>query len=415
VRVKSRPVSIKAAGTNEGTDDGVFEAIVATYDVDDVGDKIVPGAFAETLERWKASGSPIPVLWSHMSMDPEYHIGVVEDAEERDEGLWVRARIDLDDDSPKAKKVYRLLKGRRVTQFSFAYDIEQGGYVEEKNDDGDDEAAYFELRKLRLYEVGPTLVGANQNTDLLDVKSASGRDIRVSIDTADRADQLIIRRAVEKAFDMPHRKSAISPHSTATDDAAWDGPANEKNLPDDAGQATLKAAFAWADPDGDPEAKASYKFIHHFVGSDGKVGAASTKACTTGIAVLNGGRTGTTIPDADRQGVYDHLRMHLVDSGVDEDDIPELAKSGDRGTDEPKAADTDVSAALGRVESAVAELRELLGSSDEDGEPPSDDEKAAPAQPAAPVKGSPAAPGPASLRLRTDLAALAAEVTTLTG
>jgi HK97 family phage prohead protease len=167
MRIKSCPVRIKAAGTHEGTDEGTFEAIVAAYNIDSVGDKITPGAFAETLAEWKGRGDPIPVLWSHMSHDPEYHIGEVLEAEERPEGLWVKARLDTEPGT-KAAQVYRLLKGRRVTQFSFAYDIEEGSWVEQKDGPG-----YYELRKLKLYEVGPTLIGANQATELIDVKSAT--------------------------------------------------------------------------------------------------------------------------------------------------------------------------------------------------------------------------------------------------
>lgn len=164
MKLKTCSAQIKAAGTQDGTDDGVFEAIVATYSLDSVGDRILPGAFAETLAEWKASGGPIPVLWSHMSHDPDYHIGWVEDAEERDEGLWVKARLDLDE--PKTAKIYKLLKGRRVTQFSFAYDILDGAYVENR-ETGE---SFYELRKLKLYEVGPTLIGANQDTELLSTK-----------------------------------------------------------------------------------------------------------------------------------------------------------------------------------------------------------------------------------------------------
>ncbi|MEV5189255.1 HK97 family phage prohead protease [Streptomyces werraensis] len=170
MRTKSCPVRIKAAGTHEGTDEGVFEAIVAAYNLDSVGDRITPGAFAETLAEWKGRGDPIPVLWSHMSHDPDYHIGEVLEAEERPEGLWVKARIDLD--ATKAAQVYKLLKGRRVTQFSFAYDVEEGSWVEQKDGPG-----FYELRKLKLYEVGPTLIGANQATELLDVKSAVTTDM----------------------------------------------------------------------------------------------------------------------------------------------------------------------------------------------------------------------------------------------
>ncbi|MFB7900030.1 HK97 family phage prohead protease [Streptomyces xiamenensis] len=193
MRIKSCPVQVKAAGENEGTEDGVFEAIVAAYNTDSVGDRITPGAFAETLAEWKGRGDPIPVLWSHMSADPDYHIGEVLEAEERPEGLWVKARLDLDEGS-KAAKVYRLLKGRRVTQFSFAYDITEGSWVDQK--DGE---SYYELRRLKLYEVGPTLIGANQATELLDVKSGD-RPLRLSLEGATPSDADAIRTAVEAAL-----------------------------------------------------------------------------------------------------------------------------------------------------------------------------------------------------------------------
>lgn len=165
MQVKTCPAQIKAAGTHEGTDEGQFEALVATYDVDSVGDRIVPGAFKNTLEYWKSVGDPIPVVWSHKSDDPEYHIGYVEEAEERDGGLWVKGRIDIDDPASKSAKVYKLLKGRRVTQFSFAYDEVDARPIE-KSADG----ATKELHELKVYEVGPCMIGANQRTQLLGVK-----------------------------------------------------------------------------------------------------------------------------------------------------------------------------------------------------------------------------------------------------
>lgn len=194
MRIKSCPVRIKAAGENEGTEDGVFEAIVAAYNLDSVGDKITPGAFAETLAAWKSTGDPIPVLWSHMSHDPDYHIGEVLEAEERPEGLWVKARLDLDAGS-KAAQVYKLLKGKRVTQFSFAYDVEEGAWVDQKDGEG-----YYELRKLKLYEVGPTLIGANQATELLDVKSADGATMRIAVEGASAAQTEELRQALSGAM-----------------------------------------------------------------------------------------------------------------------------------------------------------------------------------------------------------------------
>lgn len=164
MKVKSCPVQIKAAGQSDGTADGVFEALVATWDLDSVGDKIVKGAFADSLAEWTNSGDPIPVYWSHRMDDPDFNIGSVLEASETDEGLLVKAQLDLE--SPKAAQVYRLMKGRRVTQFSFAYDVEDYAWIEEKG-----EPPYMELRRLKLHEVGPTPIGANQATELIDIKA----------------------------------------------------------------------------------------------------------------------------------------------------------------------------------------------------------------------------------------------------
>src|SRR5690625_912087 len=166
--VKSCPARVKAAG--DGEDDGTFEAIVAVFgNVDSYGDVIMPGAFKDDLDAWAERGDPIPVYWSHRMDDPDYLIGEVLEAREVDEGLWVKARLLLGDDEPttsKARKVYQLLRRRLVTQFSFAYDVLDAGPGER---DGQD---VLELRKLRIYEVGPTPIGANQETELLAVKAA---------------------------------------------------------------------------------------------------------------------------------------------------------------------------------------------------------------------------------------------------
>lgn len=167
-KTKIFPARVKAAGVEDGLELGQFEAVVSVFDnVDSYGDVVMPGAFAKTLEAWAVKGDPIPVIWSHRWDDPEMHVGWVMEAEERAEGLWVRGQIDLDSDAtPKAKQVNRLLKGRRVTQFSFAYDVIDGGYG--KRDDKD----VYELRELDLHEVGPCLIGVNRETELLAAKSS---------------------------------------------------------------------------------------------------------------------------------------------------------------------------------------------------------------------------------------------------
>jgi hypothetical protein len=127
---------------------------------------------------------------------------------------------------------------------------------------------------------------------------------------------------------------ALAVHHTATSDGSWDGPANEARLPSK--EAPLRASHAWIDSGADPNTKAAYKFIHHEVDADGKVGAANLTGCSTGIGVLNGGRGGTTIPDADREGVHAHLAAHLKDAGKD---APALAISVASATNSQQGAD----------------------------------------------------------------------------
>lgn len=163
---KDAPARVKAAGESDGLGAGEFTALVSVFgNEDSVGDVVMPGAFADDLARWRESGDPIPVIWSHDWSDPFSHIGHVTEARESAGGLLVTGQLDLD--NPKGAQVFRLLKGRRVTQFSFAYDIEDGGWGERGGRE------VYELRKLKVHEVGPTLVGANQETELLAAKAAS--------------------------------------------------------------------------------------------------------------------------------------------------------------------------------------------------------------------------------------------------
>lgn len=156
-------VSFKTLPDEDGVT-GRFQARVSVFNnIDLVGDKVLPEAFDVSLKSWQDSGDPIPVIWSHDWGNPFAHIGTVDpkDAVATDEGLEVTGTIDLS--NPFAKQVYALMKRRAVKEFSFAYDI-----VEERT--GRDKSN--ELVQLNLIEVGPTLKGANPDTELLGVKAA---------------------------------------------------------------------------------------------------------------------------------------------------------------------------------------------------------------------------------------------------
>jgi capsid assembly protease len=146
------------------------------------------------------------------------------------------------------------------------------------------------------------------------------------------------------AAEIERGAGPIAPHKTATTDGPWDGPKNKANLRNDGTEDYYRSAYAWQDPDGDATTKAAYKFIHHEVSDAGDVGAANTNGCSQGIAVLNGGRGGTTIPSGDRQGVYDHLAKHIRDAGKE---APPL-----KGLDDVEADSKNEPDAIGSAEAA---------------------------------------------------------------
>ena len=155
------------AGPDDGLTEGEFTAYASVFgNKDSYGDVVVKGAFADDLKAWEDSGQNIPLLFGHNMADPDFNIGHVVKAEEDDFGLKVTAQLDLE--NPKAAQVYRMIKGRRINQMSFAYDVLDAAPAKSEAL-GD----YYELRKLKTYEVSVVTIGANQETEILAVKSAT--------------------------------------------------------------------------------------------------------------------------------------------------------------------------------------------------------------------------------------------------
>lgn len=197
------------ATVGDTAEDGEFSALVAVFgNVDSQGDIIDPGAFTDTLADWEAKGQPIPVIWSHDWDNPFSHIGGVTKAVETDAGLEITGRLDLE--NPTAAQVYKLMKSGRVGQFSFVARASEGGWSLETQEDGQ---VVAHLSKLDLYEVGPTLRGANAETQLLSIKSAAdalvskeGRTLaQKHVDTLKSVHEQLggIIAAVEKASPPP--------------------------------------------------------------------------------------------------------------------------------------------------------------------------------------------------------------------
>jgi hypothetical protein len=118
----------------------------------------------------------------------------------------------------------------------------------------------------------------------------------------------------------PHR-SPTAPRERGWD---WNEPDALDRIREHGGWKSVASAHAWYDPAVDaehdpPQAKGAYKLSHHEL-VDGRLRVVR-RGVIAAMAVLNGGRGGVDIPDADRRKVYDHLAAHYRQFG---DEPPEL-------------------------------------------------------------------------------------------
>jgi HK97 family phage prohead protease len=91
-------------------DAGTFEAVVSTWQTDRQNEAFAPGAFADTIQRWRQSGKQLPVLYAHDAANPSMLVGAIDPAAmyETSEGLHVKGRLDLQ--SRRGSEVYDLLR-----------------------------------------------------------------------------------------------------------------------------------------------------------------------------------------------------------------------------------------------------------------------------------------------------------------
>jgi HK97 family phage prohead protease len=169
MHVKNVPLGRVKAGPEDGLDEGQFIVYPSTFikEPDSYGDVVAKGAFLDTIAEWKDSGNTLPGLYGHRMDDPDYFVAGALDMGEDDHGWWVKGEFDLE--SPKGPQVYRLVKGRRLNQLSFAFDT-----LDEKSVTLEDGRKANELQRLKVYEFSFVPIGANQDTSVVAVKALGG-------------------------------------------------------------------------------------------------------------------------------------------------------------------------------------------------------------------------------------------------
>lgn len=285
---------IKSEGDEEL---GKIQALVSAFgNVDKDGDRIVEGALKASIEAWKASEDPIPMIWSHNWKDPMNHIGVWDPATakevpadgDRPAGLLLEGQIDIGIGNPVADQAYRLLKSRRVKEFSVALDIKREKKASDLAND---------LLELDLIEAGPCLKGANQMTELVSIKSDGTFE---PTDEAVHAVESIVSKEVRKTFKEDsderellesiiehHLKHVLDPDDSGLDlwdrltekiktevaeglmtkaqfdEGGWDGDAAMSACVNSPNPAAAFAKVCAGKTEGDPATRDGWRLPHH--------------------------------------------------------------------------------------------------------------------------------------------------------
>lgn len=205
--MKSLTLTAKAIATELGE----FTAIAAAYSTDRAGDRIVPGAFKATIEKWQSSGKAVPLHWDHEG-DPASIIGSVDPSSmrETDVGLEVSGRLDLDN-SEKAREAWRAMRTDSMS-LSFGYVVNR----QAKAEDG-----INELQEIDLFEVSVVPAPANPDTRFLSLKSIEARIDTLTIDEISDIHDLLGKRIAQmRAEEMPPPAEEVEDESDEADEAS---------------------------------------------------------------------------------------------------------------------------------------------------------------------------------------------------
>lgn len=245
MKIKSLPIGQVKAGPEDGLKDGEFVVYPSTFirKADSYGDVVAKGAFLDDIKRWEESGNVLPGLYGHRMDDPDYFVAAASQMGEDEHGWWVKGEFDLE--SPKAQQVYRLVKGRRLNQLSFAYDVLDEGRIEI---DGE---PVNELRKLRVHEFSFVPVGANSDTSVLAIKGIldgikAGRVLSAKNETALRE----ARDAIDSVLSsLGDEGGKAAPAADQHDQGKASGTAEAKPDASDEEPAAAKSSVAGEEPE----------------------------------------------------------------------------------------------------------------------------------------------------------------------
>ncbi len=261
-------------------------------------------------------------LWAHDMMGARPPIGRVDKVFTKSKQLVADVTFDQGDDF--ARSVESKYRNGFLSAVSVSWDTREFAPPKAAG-------AAPRITKAELLEISAVPVPS-------DPGALAQRQARALRDLADELEEL---SEADDGLPDPHNRGAIPPKKerTAPENAAWDAGAEVKKAD---GADELRRMHAWVNSDADPEAKSSYKLPHHM--ADGTV---VWRGVAAAMSRLQQG--GTTIPDSDRQGVWDHLALHYRQFDKEPPELRSAAPEHMRSADDPDDAWEDAAGHMVRL------------------------------------------------------------------
>lgn len=157
MQLEHKCLAVDAAGLKfDGDVPGTFEGYASVFNgVDSYGDRILPGAYADTL---KARQRPVAMRWNHVGPVIGKWLELAED------GHGLRVKGQLTPGHSVAQDVYASLKHGAVNGLSIGYRVPPGGSARA--------GKVRELKRIELVEVSIVEAPADPGAKVGDVKGA---------------------------------------------------------------------------------------------------------------------------------------------------------------------------------------------------------------------------------------------------
>jgi HK97 family phage prohead protease len=288
---------IKEALEKKEKNSFVFEGYASTFDIDLEDDRIVPGAFKESIKEQMPK-----LLWGHNPHEPA--IGTIDIAKEDGKGLFITASMPTSD-SLVRDRIMPQMKHGSINQMSIGFKIVDSEIIENE----EQAKAYrftFEkvirlIKEVKLFEV--SLVNFPANPE------AMVTELQKMLKHYDR--KTLIENATTPWSSLPN--------SLAEKDTSWDAAKaierwREKSGSTEKPSKTYKENFLWHDA-ANKDSFESYKLpIGDMIGDKHK---AVPHAIFAARAVLAGARGGVDIPEKDINGIKNNINRYYEKIGLD--------------------------------------------------------------------------------------------------